>query len=58
MGDLGSSKKEGEGQGADNHLLEQAEGWGQLISFGNGQQLLRKLMVASKSANQKPHGQE
>lgn len=55
-GDLGSS--EGEGQGADNHLLKQAEGWQQLISFGKGQLHLRKLTVTSKSANQKPHGPE
>lgn len=55
-GDLGSSGKEGEG--ADNHLLERAEGWGQLVSFGKGQHHLGKSTVANESANQKPRGCE
>lgn len=39
----------------NNHLLEWAEGWGQLISFGKGQHHFEK---SNESANQKPHKHE
>lgn len=42
---FGSSEKEGEDQGADKLLLEWAEAWWQLISFGKSHHHLRNPMV-------------